>query len=214
MADDAGVRAHDSTFAKGRQSFGDGARLPAVEGSPAMGSVPANLKHPMRPHQAGLVMTDPIRIDPATETDAPLIAPLVGELLAEIMQAIGVRAFNFDLPDTVSRLAAFLREGTYFAFLARDATGGAAGFLTLCEARALYAAGVFGTIPELYVRPELRSAGIGGRLVSEAGAFGIARGWTRLEVTTPPLPQFQKTLAFYEREGFGVTGGRKLKILL
>jgi hypothetical protein len=44
--------------------------------------------------------------------------------------------------------------------------------------------------------------------------FGKARGWKRLEVTTPPLPQFEKTLAFYEREGFAITGGRKLKVLL
>lgn len=31
---------------------------------------------------------------------------------------------------------------------------------------------------------------------------------------TSTLPQFNKTLAFYQREGFAVTGGRKLKILL
>jgi len=41
-----------------------------------------------------------------------------------------------------------------------------------------------------------------------------AIGWTRLEVTTPPLPQFDKTLAFYTREGFSITGGRKLKVVL
>ena len=35
-----------------------------------------------------------------------------------------------------------------------------------------------------------------------------------LEVTTPPLPQFDKTLAFYEREAFAITGGRKLKVVL
>ncbi len=40
------------------------------------------------------------------------------------------------------------------------------------------------------------------------------RGWKRLEVTTPPLPQFDNTLAFYRREGFAITGGRKLKRVL
>jgi hypothetical protein len=49
------------------------------------------------------------------------------------------------------------------------------------------------------------------RLLEQAVAFGASRGWTRVEVTTPPLPQFEKTLAFYEREGFAITGGRKLK---
>jgi len=29
-----------------------------------------------------------------------------------------------------------------------------------------------------------------------------------------PLPQFERTLGFYEREGFTVTGGRKLKTAL
>ncbi len=31
-------------------------------------------------------------------------------------------------------------------------------------------------------------------------------------MTTPPLPPFEKTLAFYEREGFAIAGGRKLKM--
>lgn len=48
----------------------------------------------------------------------------------------------------------------------------------------------------------------------QAKYFGISRGWTRLEVTTPPLPQFDKTLAFYERQGFAISGGRKLKLTL
>jgi hypothetical protein len=44
--------------------------------------------------------------------------------------------------------------------------------------------------------------------------FGNDRGWKRLEVTTPPLPQFDATLAFYEREGFEISGGRKLKAVI
>jgi len=44
--------------------------------------------------------------------------------------------------------------------------------------------------------------------------LGATLGWKRLEVTTPPLPQFDNTLAFYEREGFAITGGRKLKLAL
>jgi hypothetical protein len=33
-------------------------------------------------------------------------------------------------------------------------------------------------------------------------------------VTTPPLPQFDRTLAFYAKQGFAITGGRKLKAVL
>jgi hypothetical protein len=41
-----------------------------------------------------------------------------------------------------------------------------------------------------------------------------SKGWRRLEVTTPPLPQFDGTMAFYQREGFSIAGGRKLKLEL
>ena len=139
---------------------------------------------------------------------------MAGELLAEIMNAIGVQAFNFDLAETTSRLQDFLNREKYFVFVVRIESGHPAGFIALYESYALYAEGAFGTIPELYVRPEFRTSGLGLGLVSQAKSFGASRGWTRLEVTTPPLPQFDRTLAFYEREGFSISGGRKLKVVL
>ena len=159
-------------------------------------------------------MNPEITIHKATTTDAPAVAILVGELLAEIMGAIGVQAFNFDLNETTARLADFISREKYFVFVARDDSGALVGFIALYESYALYAEGVFGTIPELYVRPTYRAQNLGLRLVAQAKAFGLSRGWTRLEVTTPPLPQFDRTLAFYEREGFAISGGRKLKISL
>jgi GNAT superfamily N-acetyltransferase len=153
-------------------------------------------------------------IQAAAPEDVPEVAAMVGELLKEIMLATGEQAFNFDVAETLSRLGDFLDRGKYFVFVARSAQGKAAGFIALYESYALYAEGVFGTIPELYVRPEFRNRGLGFRLVSEAKSFGAVRSWKRLEVTTPPLPQFQSALEFYEREGFAVTGGRKLKVLL
>ena len=126
---------------------------------------------------------------------------MVGELLAEIMNAIGVQAFNFDLAETTSRLEDFLNREKYFVFVARSASGNPAGFIALYESYALYAEGAFGTIPELYVRPGVprKWTGASSRIAGEV--FGTSRGWTRLEVTTPPLPEFDRTLAFYEREG-------------
>jgi GNAT superfamily N-acetyltransferase len=149
----------------------------------------------------------------ATAEEAPQVAEMVGALLAEIMDAIGVQVFNFDLPATVRRLAEFIAQKKYFVFAAWDGES-PVGFISLYESYALYAEGAFGTIPELYVRPAWRSAEVGLALVATAREFGRSRGWTRLEVTTPPLPQFDKTLAFYEREGFAITGGRKLKVAL
>ena len=156
-------------------------------------------------------MNPTITIQKATATDAPAVAILVGELLAEIMAAIGVQAFHFDLDETTARLADFINREKYFVFAARDGSGALVGFIALYESYALYAEGAFGTIPELYVCPAYRTHQLGLLLVAQAKAFGLSRGWTRLEVTTPPLPQFDRTLAFYEREGFAISGGRKLK---
>jgi len=159
-------------------------------------------------------MNPEFSIQQAIASDAQEIAVMVGELLIEIMSTIRVQAFNFDLAETTSRLQDFLDREKYFVFVARGGCGNPAGFIALYESYALYAEGAFGTIPELYVRPECRANGLGLRLVSQAKSFGALRGWTRLEVTTPPLPQFDRTLAFYEREGFAISGGRKLKVSL
>jgi GNAT superfamily N-acetyltransferase len=147
----------------------------------------------------------------ASAEDAPAIAVMVGALLDEIMRAIGQQAFRFDAAETRTRLMAFLEGGHYHVFVVHDEQGIAVGFLSLYESYALYAEGAFGTIPELYVRPEHRGCGLGHRLIAAAQALGFSRGWTRLEVTTPPLPEYEQTLRFYEREGFVITGGRKLK---
>lgn len=149
----------------------------------------------------------------AAANDAPEIAAMVGELLEEIMAAIGTQAFRFDFAETSARLADFLDREKYFVFVARGEDDKPAGFVALYEGYALYAEGAFGIIPELYVRPAFRCNELGLRLLAQAKRFGVARGWTRLEVTTP-LPQFDRTLAFYERQGFSVSGGRKLRISL
>lgn len=154
-----------------------------------------------------------IHIHRAQPADAPVITGMAGELLEEIMAAVGAPVFTFDRAGTESRAQIWLTDGTYAVFLARQDDGGpTAGFLALYESRALYAGGTFGTIPELYVRPAFRSRGIGAALLAEARRFAESRRWARLEVTTPPLPQFERTLAFYERHRFSVSGGRKMKL--
>lgn len=156
-----------------------------------------------------------LHIDHAQSTDAKIIARMVGELLREIMDLIGTKAFGFDEEETETRARSWLTEGKYHVLLARDGVQPAPlGFLALYESFALYAGGSFGTIPELFVRQAYRSNGVGAALLSEAKRVGQAKGWRQLEVTTPPLPQFDRTLAFYQREGFSISGGRKLKLEL
>lgn len=159
-------------------------------------------------------MSTDITIKRATVEDAKSVAIMTGELLMEITNAIGINEFNFDLDEAVDRLKDFLNREKYFVFVAHNNSRKSIGFITLYESFALYAEGEFGTIPELYVNPAYRSKSVGQNLISQAQSFGRSRGWKRLEVTTPPLPEFDKTLAFYEREGFSITGGRKLKVVL
>ena len=159
-------------------------------------------------------MNPDIALQLASADDAPEVAALAGELLNEIMDTIGVQAFHFDRGETEARLLDFLAREKYFVFVARHPSAGAVGFVAMSESCALYAEGVFGTVTELYVRPPFRSQRLGHALVEHARAFAAARGWKRLEVTTPPLPEFNRTLAFYAREGFTITGGRKLKLAL
>ena len=69
-------------------------------------------------------------------------------------------------------------------------------------------AGHFGEITELYVKPECRSAGVGAGLIEAAIAAARARSWSRLEVGTPELPTWDRTAAFYKRNGFIEVGAR------
>lgn len=145
--------------------------------------------------------------------DADTIATMVGELLRDIMAAVNDKVFGFHHNDTVGRARAWMEGGLYTAVLAQ-VDSKPVGFLALYQSYALYTEGAYGTIPEFYVRPPYRSQGIGSALLAEARQIGQARGWKRLEVTTPPLPQFDRTLSFYQRNGFTISGGRKLKLNL
>lgn len=145
--------------------------------------------------------------------DAEILATMVGELLREIMDRVNEKSFNFNHAESVNRARSWMEEGLYTVLLAH-LDSKPVGFLALHESYALYTEGVYGTIPEFYVRSPHRSQGIGTALLREAKRIGQERGWKRLEVTTPPLPQFDRSLSFYQRNGFTISGGRKLKLNL
>ena len=152
-----------------------------------------------------------IEIQPITPNEYHDFSVMVGELLSEIKRKLNEPVFSFSQPETEKRVKRFVEEGNYWVFVARQADN-LIGFISLYESYALYSEGVFGTIPELYVRPDFRSRRIGKKLLENAMSFGITRGWSRLEVTTPPLPQFERSLKFYKSNGFVISGGRKLKV--
>lgn len=62
-----------------------------------------------------------------------------------------------------------------FARVAPDPTGTALGFVTLRESRPLHTSGAFETIPALSVRPEVRSQGLGLRLLSRKVLRNLSR---------------------------------------
>jgi GNAT superfamily N-acetyltransferase len=159
-------------------------------------------------------MNHPHSISRATPSSAEEVAHMVGELLSEIMATIGSQAFHFDFEETLERLLAFIKQEKYFVFVAHTADGKAIGFVSMYESYALYAEGAFGTIPELFVRPQYRSGAVGKALIRACKELGMQRGWRRIEVTTPPLPEFDRTLNFYLQHGFSISGGRKLKFNL
>jgi GNAT superfamily N-acetyltransferase len=155
-----------------------------------------------------------VDIERAQPDDAPVITELEGELLREIMATAGP-VFGFDAAATERRARAWLAEGHSVIWLAKDeAEGHVVGFVALYEAYALYAEGAFGTISELFVRGSHRSQGVGRALLETVKHWAVDRRWTRLEVTTPPLPAFERTLSFYSRHGFSVSGGQKMKAVL
>lgn len=93
-----------------------------------------------------------------------------------------------------------------------SSTGHNIGFVSVYESYALYAEGAYGTtMPELYVKLDWRSKSVGQKLLQKIDEFARNKNWHRIEVTTPPLPEFDKTLNFYQTNGFEITGGRKLK---
>jgi len=141
------------------------------------------------------------------------LAHMVGELLSEIMDKINIKAFNFNAEETKVRAKELVSKEKYWVFIAKDLESDeTVGFVSLYESYALYSEGAYGTIPELFVRLDYRSGGVGRKLLQKAMDFGVSKKWKRLEVTTPPLPEFDRTLGFYQANGFEISGGRKLKI--
>lgn len=151
----------------------------------------------------------------ATPADAPEIARMVKALTDEIIEIIGQEHFDVDVQTSAALSREWIELGSYAVYVALDdASARAIGVVTLCESRALYAQGVFGIIQEFYVAPQWRSREVGARLVEACVAHGRAAGWKQIELATPPLPEFARTVSFYKDNGFEPTGGRKMKRLL
>jgi len=156
-----------------------------------------------------------IHFKQATPADASVIAAFAKALTDEIIHRTGAQHFNVDIAATTELCHELLVQGKYAVLLAvDDQSQRPIGFAALCESHALYAEGTFGIVQEFYIQPEFRSQKVGAALLESVAAHAKTRGWKRLELCTPPLPEFERTLHFYEENGFEVTGGRKMKHVL
>ena len=146
----------------------------------------------------------------ASQSDAQNIAEMVVKLTNEICELTKAQHFDISLMETVKRCRVLLNDGHYRAIVGFDDKKPIA-VVTLSETHALYAGGKVGLIQEFYVKPEYRAAGLGAMLVKQVKELGLQENWSCIELCTPPLPEFERTLTFYQRNDFKAVGGRKMR---
>ncbi|MGN7356889.1 GNAT family N-acetyltransferase [Paenibacillus sp. SAF-054] len=154
-----------------------------------------------------------IQIKKCTFDDYEIVDNLFRRLINEIIIKTTGDQSLFSLTDTRKAFNQGMEQGIYSVFMAISG-GQTIGFIAMCESFSLYADGRFGIIQELYVLENYRSMNVGGELLKFAINYGQEKGWKRLEVCTPPIPEFERTLEFYEKNEFSITGGKKLKIMV
>lgn len=141
------------------------------------------------------------------------IAALAVCLMNEIIERTGNKHFEVDVTLTSSLCENYISNGLYHIMAVFDEER-VVGFGAICESRSLYAKGAFGIIQELYIMPRYRSKGVGKSLLDTIIQYSKARGWKRLELCTPPVPEFDRTVQFYQSNGFEITGGYKMKCVI
>ena len=146
-----------------------------------------------------------IYLEVANEAHTEAVATLLSDLFEEVGHT----------PDKEAIIAIFAdieADDRHSTLIALDDDRDVVGVLTLVETISLYAGGYIGVLNELYVVPAYRSEGVGKMLLDEAKTLGESRGWQRMEVTTPG-DEYERTLRFYEREGF-ISIGPRYKYLI
>ncbi|WP_284646264.1 GNAT family N-acetyltransferase [Paenibacillus silviterrae] len=148
-----------------------------------------------------------IQIRKANTNDAHTIALMVAKLLTEL------EGKSFEQHSFTNAVKECMDTDLYTVFLAFSENEECIGIVSVSLSRAVYAGGTFGIIQELYVQPEMRSLKIGQKLIKTIIDYGVNQQWKRIEVGAPNPLNWQRTIDFYEREGFTAIGPR-LKMVL
>ncbi len=146
----------------------------------------------------------------ATIKDSEIIGSLVVELTTEICELTKAQHFDIDLNGTIQRCRELIRDGHYSAIIGVYENNPVA-VVTMTETYALYAGGKIGVIQEFYVSPEFRDSGVGSMLIEQVQDYANKHQWSCIELCTPPLPEFERTLNFYQKNGLIPVGGRKMR---
>lgn len=147
----------------------------------------------------------------AKESDATIVGNMVIQLTEEISESTNTQTFDIDENSTIARCRIFIENSFYKVFIVFN-DDAVIAMATISETYALYAGGKMGIIQEFYVLPEFRSFGVGAELFKHIKSHGLKREWSCLELCTPPLPEFERSVLFYQQNGFSAVGGRKMRI--
>jgi GNAT superfamily N-acetyltransferase len=149
----------------------------------------------------------------ATSSDSECIGELVVKLATEIGELTNTQNYDIDLNSIIQRCRELITGGHYEAILGFY-EGNPVAVVTMTETYALYADGKIGEIQEFYITPEHRASGLGSILVERVKTHGLQHNWSCIELCTPPLPEFERTLNFYRKNGLKPVGGRKMRQFL
>ena len=121
---------------------------------------------------------------------------------------------SFNKIETMQRAKSLIEQGKYWVYLAcqYEVRGGSWFCVDVRKLRSVFGRGLWHDSRTLCSSLLGDPKGIGRSLLKKTMGFGRDKGWKRLEVTTPPLPHFERTLYFYQVNGFEIVGGRKLKV--
>jgi ribosomal protein S18 acetylase RimI-like enzyme len=141
-------------------------------------------------------------IRPATMDDVADVSPLVERYWE--FESIG----GFDRPRIETLLRALLSEPERGACWVAESDGRLCGYLLAVFMFSLEHGGLMAEIDEVFVSPEMRSAGTGSLLVAQAEHELAQRGLSRVQLQLGVCNE--RARSFYERRGFRRRAGYEL----
>ncbi|EAQ65627.1 acetyltransferase, GNAT family protein [Marinomonas sp. MED121] len=151
-----------------------------------------------------------IKFRQAELDDAEHIGLLVVLLEIELSDRAKTKQLNILLEDTANSCYEMMKEGNYFAILGY-VDGAISAVATLSESYSLSGGGRIGMIQEFYVSPDIRSTGIGGKLMEEVKLFGHQKQWGCIDLSAPTIAKLDEHLGFYEGSGFEVMHAYRMR---